>query len=201
MRTDPFSNTALFLVNPSWTTIIIWLLLLGSLAVAVTVWWREPEQRTTIHVGNWITRVIIGGMWWQQSLWKLPPEFDTDGSGGLRYWMQQMVDGAAFPWQSWLVTHVFLPNFYVVGSLVYAGEVAVAVSLILGLFTRLGATVGALMAINLWLGLYRMSSEWPWTYFFLITIQVLFVVHSVGRSLGVDALLLRQSRVLRVVSG
>jgi hypothetical protein len=32
------------------------------------------------------------------------------------------------------------------------------------------------MAINLWLGLYHSRGEWPWTYFFLIVIQLLFVI-------------------------
>jgi hypothetical protein len=33
------------------------------------------------------------------------------------------------------------------------------------------------MAINLWLGLYRSPAEWPWTYFFLMVIQIMFRVH------------------------
>jgi uncharacterized membrane protein YphA (DoxX/SURF4 family) len=59
----------------------------------------------------------------------------------------------------------------------------------LGLFTRLGGAIGALMAINLWLGLYRSPSEWPWTYFFLVVIQIMFVAYRPGRSLGLDALM------------
>jgi uncharacterized membrane protein YphA (DoxX/SURF4 family) len=208
MRTNPFYDTYLFLTTFSWTTAVFWLLLIGGILIALMVWGREPEQRTTVHFGNWIARLIIGGMWWQQTLWKLPPNFDTDGTGGLRYWMQQMAENAAFSWQSAFVRHVCLPNYYIFGSLVYAGEVAVAVSLIFGLFTRLGATIGALMAINLWFGLYRAPSEWPWTYFFLVTIQALFALHGVGRSLGFDSLLvpqrrsaIRRSRLLKMLSG
>ena len=52
-------------------------------------------------------------------------------------------------------------------------EQAVAVSLILGLFTRLGAVLGALMAINLWLGLYNAPGEWPWTYMFLVVLELM----------------------------
>jgi hypothetical protein len=59
----------------------------------------------------------------------------------------------------------------------------------LGLAMRFGALLGALMAINLWLGLYRTPNEWPWTYFFLIVIQLLFVIYRAGRSLGADALI------------
>ena len=40
-----------------------------------------------------------------------------------------------------------------------------------GVFTRLGGVLGVLMALNLWLGLYRAPYEWPWEYFFLIMPQ------------------------------
>jgi len=72
--------------------------------------------------------------------------------------------------------------------------VLIAVTLILGLFSRLGAFVGTLMAINLWLGLYRSPAEWPWTYFFLIVIQIMLLVQRPGRSLGLDAILLRHKQ-------
>jgi len=70
----------------------------------------------------------------------------------------------------------------------------------LGLLTRLGAILGALMAINLWLGLYSAPNEWPWTYGFLILIQLVFVLDPPGRSLGVDVLL-RQRRRLSAFLG
>ena len=76
-------------------------------------------------------------------------------------------------------------------------EVAIAVSLILGVFTRAGAALGALMAINLWLGLYNAPGEWPWTYMFLVVIQLLFVINPPGRSLGIDALLWRREAASR----
>jgi len=75
----------------------------------------------------------------------------------------------------------------VFGPLVYAVEVAIAVSLILGVGTRLGAVLGALMAINLWLGLYNAPGEWTWTYGFLVVIELLYLVDPPRRSLGVDA--------------
>ena len=79
----------------------------------------------------------------------------------------------------------------------YLIEVAIAASLILGVFTRAGAALGALMAINLWLGLYNAPGEWPWTYMFLVVIQLLFVIDPPGRSLGTDALLWRRKTASR----
>ena len=72
-----------------------------------------------------------------------------------------------------------------------------AVSLILGVVTRLGAALGALMAINLWLGLYNAPGEWPWTYMFLVVLQLIFLINPPGRSLGVDALAWRREDMAR----
>jgi len=92
------------------------------------------------------------------------------------------------------VKDVVLPHFYFFAPQVYFLEVLIAVTLILGLFSRLGALLGTLMAINLWLGLYRSPAEWPWTYFFLIVVQIMLLVQRPGRSLGLDAILLRHGK-------
>src|SRR6266404_876526 len=68
-------------------------------------------------------------------------------------------------------------------------EVLTAVSLMLGIFVRLGGVVGALQIVNLWLGLYSAPSEWPWTYFFLFLLMLSFALHHYGRSLGLDSVI------------
>ena len=133
----------------------------------------------------------MGAMWWQQTLWKIPPNFD-----GLKFWMQQEADHAAIALQGALVRDIVLPNLAVFGPLVYLVELAIAVSLLLGLFSRAGALLGLLMGLNLWLGLYSADNEWPWTYMFLVMIQAWFVIDPPGRVLGADALL-RHRRVAR----
>ena len=183
VRPNPLADVESFLSAHSWTTVVFWLLLAGSMAVAVLAWRADPTQRSPKHVGVWLLRLVLGTMWWQQSLWKVPPNYD-----GLIYWMKQMVDHAAIPLQSVLVRDVVLPNIGLFAPLVYAIEVAIGVSLLLGAFSRLGAGLGALMAVNLWLGLYSAPGEWPWTYGFLIIIQLLFIIDPPGRSLGVDVL-------------
>ena len=59
--------------------------------------WRDASQRSVLHSWNWLARFCIGALWWQQSLWKLPPTYtdNPDGSGGLRYWMGEMVKWAS----------------------------------------------------------------------------------------------------------
>jgi hypothetical protein len=53
------------------------------------------------------------------------------------------------------------------------------------------------MAINLWLGLYDAQGEWPWTYMFLVVIQLLYLLDPPGRSLGFDALAWRREGAAR----
>jgi uncharacterized membrane protein YphA (DoxX/SURF4 family) len=196
MRTNPFFDALGFLTQAGWTTYVFWLLIIASVVIAAVNLRRDSSQRSVLHLWNWLARFFIGVLWWQQSLWKLPPTYtdQPDGSGGLRYWMGEMAKWASTGLQQHFVRDVVLPHFYFFAPQVYLSEVLIAVTLMLGLFSRLGAFVGTLMAINLWLGLYRSPSEWPWTYFFLIVVQIMLLVQRPGRSWGLDAILLRREQ-------
>jgi uncharacterized membrane protein YphA (DoxX/SURF4 family) len=145
-------------------------------------------------------------MWWQQTLWKLPP-FYTDhpdqpfGETGLAYWMKEMGKSAAVPLQADFVNNIVLPHFYLFAPIVYSLEVLTAVSLMLGLFVGLWSFIGALQILNLWLGLYNAQGEWPWTYFFLLVLQLIFSFHHYGRSLGLDALTFERWKGRRDLTG
>jgi uncharacterized membrane protein YphA (DoxX/SURF4 family) len=192
MRQNPVTDALAFLTDTGFPKPVFLLLLLGSAVAAILVWRSDRTQRSAQHVGRCLLRVIVGTMWWQQSLWKVPPHYDW----GLIHWMQEMVEHGSIQLQSDLVRDLVLPDIQIFGPLVYAIEVAIAVSLILGLATRLGALLGALMAINLWLGLYNAPGEWPWTYMFLVVIQLIYLIDPPGRSLGVDALLWRRKETV-----
>ena len=199
MNPNPFSDVVTFVTDPGWMTAVFWLLVLASVLIAVSVWRRHPAQRSFQSLVRWSFRFVIGAFWWQQSLWKLPPLY-TDhpeapfGRTGLAYWMGLMGKHAAIPLQADLVNTVVLPHFYLFAPVVYALEVLTGVSLMLGLFVRPFAIIGALQILNLWLGLYSAPGEWPWTYFFLFLLQLMFAVHCYGRSLGLDAILAAERR-------
>ena len=194
MNPNPLSDVISLLLQPAWTTAIFWLLLLASIVIAIFVFRADPAQRTIEHVGNWGIRVLIGSMWWQQSLWKLPPYYTDQpqepfGTTGLAYWMGLMGKHAAIPLQADFVNNIVLPHFYLFAPIVYGLEVLTAVSLIFGCLVRLGGIIGALQILNLWLGLYSAPGEWPWTYFFLLLLMLSFALHHYGRSLGIDAII------------
>ena len=208
MKPNPWSDVVHFMLQPAWTTDVFWVLVIASIAIAAYAFSAIPEQRRFVHLGNWACRFVIGAMWWQQTLWKLPPYY-TDhpdkpfGATGLAYWMTVEGKSAAIPLQADFVNHVVLPHFYLFAPIVYGAEALTAVSLILGLFVRLWGLIGALQILNLWLGLYNAWGEWPWTYFFLLVLQLIFALHRYGRSLGLDAILTARpgrNRLLDLVS-
>ncbi len=191
---NPFHDLSQFLqrgtLHGRFPIYVLMGLLIASVVIAVFSLVRDSEQRTGAKVYTWLARLLVGAMWYQQMLWKMPPTFtdNPDGSGGLRYWMAEMAKYASFKPHASLVNDLVLPHFNPFAFQVWAGETFIAVSLMLGLFTRLGGLLGTLMAINLWLGLYNRPNEWPWTYFFLILLNGFFLFLRAGRSLGIDAL-------------
>lgn len=188
MRVNPLVDFWAFLTKPSYSepsfmVILYWIVALAAVAVAVTAARRIPGQTSAASVCKLVIRFVVGSMWWEQALWKFPTNL-----GGLRYWTDQMTQHAAFAAQAAFVRSVILPIFTPVGVCVFFIEIAIGVSLMIGLLTRLSAFCGALFIANLWLGLYRVESEWPWSYAFLILLLVIFSLDGYGRALGCDAL-------------
>ncbi len=201
---DPISDAFHFLtfrpldahgpVTTPWGALpiaFLWVLTIGAILIAARSWKAQSEQRNGRTIYFAFARFLLGVLWLQQTLWKLPPTFtdQPDGSGGLRYWIGAMVEGAAFDFHRALVRDVILPHFHFFAYQVWAGESAIAVMLILGLFTRLGALLGLLMSLNLWLGLYNVPNEWGWTYAFLALLMGFLIATRAGRALGADALI------------
>jgi uncharacterized membrane protein YphA (DoxX/SURF4 family) len=208
MPRNPFTDIWQFLTGATgdymalgaWRYLVLALffaLILASLVIAFRNWLEDPDQRTGIHLGTWLARVLIGCMWFESMLWKLP----LPVSGGLQYWVEQMGTRAAFEVHRRFVSEFLLPHLYLFGPLVFLAELAFAVSLILGFGVRLVAAVGILFVLHLWLGIYQPGSpeEWSWSYMFLATLMFLFSLYAAGRSLGLDAWLRRH--VLGVQEG
>lgn len=198
MNTNPLSDVAHFLTQTAWTTGVYWLLVLGSVGIAAYAFATIEGQRSVRRAGDWLFRFLIGSMWWQQTLWKLPPYYtdhpDHPTTTGLYYWVTEMGRSASIPLQADFVNRIVLPHFYFFAPIVYSLEVLTAVSLIFGVFVRLWGIIGALQILNLWLGLYNAQGEWPWTYFFLLVLQLIFALHQYGRSLGIDAIIVDRYR-------
>jgi thiosulfate dehydrogenase (quinone) large subunit len=152
------------------------------------------------RIGMIASRLIYGYLWYTQLLWKLPPQFgcpaDFAVSTGLRErtsglcdWVGLMVIYSKLPIQADLVNSLVVPNMAIVGWLVWLMEAFVAVSLILGLFTRLGGLAALVQGLNLLIGIGFAPIEWEWTYGMLSVLGLVFLAIPTGRIWGLDALL------------
>jgi uncharacterized membrane protein YphA (DoxX/SURF4 family) len=185
-----------YLHQGNWRFLILalfWILLLASIAIAFRNWQEDSEQRTGRHFGIWLVRVLIGCLWFQGMLWKLP----LPVSDGLQYWTGQETTSAVFEFHRTFMKDVVLPHMTIFGPIVFLAELAFAVSMILGLAVRLVGVLAVAYVLQLWLGLYGNPSEWPWTYMFLAMLMFLFALEGAGRSLGFDAWLRRNVPAVR----
>jgi len=192
------ATTADYLAIGSWRFLILavfWALLIASIIIAVRNWQQDPAQRNARTLGIAFTRILIGCMWFQGSLWKLP----LPASEGLRFWTGQEVTRAAFTVHQHLIRDVVLPNIQLLGPFVYLAELSFAISLILGFAVRGIGLLAILFVLQLWLGIYRPAdpAEWPWSYMFLALLMFVFVLDAAGRRLGLDALLRRNIPAVR----
>ena len=127
MPTNPFTDawhfltatTSDYLHQGNWRYLILalfWALLLVSIAVALQNWREDPAQRTGRHLGIWLVRVLIGCMWFQGMLWKLP----LPVSDGLQYWTEQESTNAAFEFHRTFLKDIVLPHMSVFGPIVFS---------------------------------------------------------------------------------
>jgi len=89
-------------------------------------------------------------------------------------WRRALVLGAAgdqYPtvmaYRDFLV-NVMIPHWTFFGWMTLITETFIAVTLILGLFTRLGSLAAIGMAANITIGILGVPHEWGWTYVMLI---------------------------------
>jgi uncharacterized membrane protein YphA (DoxX/SURF4 family) len=137
-----------------------------------------------------LARILYGYLWWQQSGWKVPSDdFGRKSGGGLWYWFQQGIQHPTLNAYKDFQLHVVIPNWTFFGWMTLITETFIAVTLILGLGTRLGSLVAIGMAANITLSILNVPHEWGWTYTMLITFPALFLLTDAGRSFGLDAFL------------
>ena len=158
-----------------------------------------------------LIRIFVGYLWFQQLFWKLPPTF-----AGLYGYIVRESQHAIIPGYGALLQHTFLAGctsttapvgctlFVPLAACVWTAELLVSLSLMFGLFTRFGAILSTILALQLYIGLAY--TEWIWTYGMLVLLGLGLVAIPAGRRLGIDQWLeprLRQTahtgRVARIL--
>jgi len=138
-----------------------------------------------------LIRMFVGYLWFQQLFWKLPPTF-----AGLYTYVVRESQHAILPGYGALLQHTFLAGctslsspvgctaFVPLAACVWTAELLVALTLLFGLFTRFGALLATILALQLYVGLAY--TEWIWTYGMLVLLALVLVAVPSGRRLGVD---------------
>ena len=171
-----------------WFTVALyWAILIGSLIVFCINWQRDRNQRNVQHVSIYCMRMLIAGMWYLGTLWKLP----LPVSAGFHYWLDESIKYSSFSFHADIM-RLFFSHIALVQPLVYLLEIFFTASLMLGFMVRLSGTLAALFTLNLMIGLYNDPTEWPWTYVGIICAHGMFAATQAGRSFGIDNLLAKR---------
>lgn len=138
-----------------------------------------------------LIRIFVGYLWFQQLFWKLPPTF-----AGLYGYIVRESQHAIIPGYGALLQHTFLAGctsastpagctlFVPLAACVWTAELLVSLSLMFGLFTRFGAVLSTILALQLYIGLAY--TEWLWTYGMLVLLGLGLVAIPAGRRLSLD---------------
>src|SRR6266699_3873247 len=158
----------------------------GAVAPPITL----SERSST---GLALLRIFVGYLWFQQLFWKLPPTF-----AGLYGYVVRESQHAIIPGYGVLLQHTFLAGcpdlsspvgctaFVPLAACVWTAELLVSISLLFGLFTRFGAILATILALQLYVGLAYAPGEWIWTYGMLVLLALVLVAVPAGRRLGAD---------------
>lgn len=130
-----------------------------------------------------LVRIAVGFLWYQSIFFKLPGHiagFHKGVAGVAKYsWVPEF---------GHLVKVLILPypNFTVFASAIFLLELFIALSLLLGVLTRLGGLLGVLWGAMLFAGLAYAPGESAWLFGLLILLSATLALCAAGRSLGVD---------------
>jgi uncharacterized membrane protein YphA (DoxX/SURF4 family) len=116
---------------------------------------------------------------------------DPDPELGIPIGLVQKANGA-------FIENVVKPNIRWFGFVVWGTEAFIALSLILGFFSRLGALAAIGMSSQLMIGLAGIPNpyEWEWSYQLMVLLSIAMFGIAPGRYFGLDRLLRPRLRAL-----
>ncbi|HEY4004901.1 MAG TPA: hypothetical protein VGM60_06895 [Pseudonocardia sp.] len=140
-------------------------------------------------------RIFFGLDWLSNALAKLIDKMNYDGGfitfslvnrGVANGILHQGVMSTKIAPLRWFYGEVVLPHFGFFGWLLTVAELAIAIGLLFGIFSRLAATGGLLLLAPIWLMLFT-TDQYLWTYPLDVLPLVLLAVVPTGRYLGLDS--------------
>lgn len=149
-----------------------------------------------------LLRIYTGAFWLLHGIPKFT-QSDTfmPPNGMIVNFVNTAVTNTSGPYQAFLQGTV-LPNINLFAELVRLGEVAAGTLLLFGLFSRLGATIGVVLALNYLSakGGFNHSSLWSSLDSTAFVLSLVSLVLPTGRVLGIDQFLGRRKTVAAPVN-
>lgn len=149
----------------------------------------KNEERTSLI---WIAllRIMLGVLiltTWGSNLTK---GFYTPD--GLLYFFTDVFPQSAnsLGWYAAFIDNVILPIRGVFAPFQLVGEFMLGLFLLIGVFTPITSVFTAFFIINTFLASF--GHDWPWSYITILSILFVLFMTKAGRSLGVDAWLLKK---------
>lgn len=139
----------------------------------------------------WVSlyRIILSFMWLGAALQKAPWIIGPEGKpyGWLYGYIWKEINHPTFGFYKAFLENVVLPNFTLFGFMTFIVEMAIGLSLLLGILVPLiGGLGGTLMQLNIAMGSYSIPGEWFWLWPLLIGSHVIFMMGRAGLRLGLD---------------
>ncbi len=112
--------------------------------------------------------------------------YTGDGLSGLISWLfSEDGNGSSLGFYQSILDSVVVPNAGLFAGVQLVVELLFGISLLIGVFTRVGAALAAGFFVSLFLG-YFGGEEWIWTYVLLFMATITVLLGNGGRRLGVD---------------
>jgi hypothetical protein len=138
-----------------------------------------------------LLRIMFGLLWLDAALQKAPWVINVQGRpfGWLSNWIWQETQHPTFELYKQFLETVVFPNstlnpFF--GYMSFVVEMALGLSLLLGVLTVLSGLGGALWQLNIALGSFSVPGEWYWIWPLLIAPHLVFALSQAGRVIGLD---------------
>ncbi|MBC8335486.1 MAG: DoxX family protein [Anaerolineales bacterium] len=148
----------------------------------------KDDQRTPL---GWVAllRIMLGILFlttWGSNFTK---GFYTPD--GLQYFFTEVFPQSAnsLGWYAAFIDNVILPIRGVFAPVQLVGEFLMGLFLLIGIFTPITSGIAAFFIINTFLATF--GHDWPWSYVTILGILFVVFMTKSGRSLGLDAWLLK----------
>ncbi len=136
-------------------------------------------------------RVAYGIMWFGNSLWKNPPHFGLYTHQDFYFWVVKPIEYPVIPIFSTFVEMLVIPNLILFGWIVFMTELVLGIGFIIGFKTKWLAVVALVQTIFIALSVLNTPHEWPWSYYLMAMVAMLFLILPSTR-LSLDLLILRR---------